>query len=256
MTRTTRPPLLSCALFLLLGCSKAAPPAPSQGARGNAVASASQPGSGATGPRAVIVVLGSSTSAGTGPAEPNNAWVPRYQTYLAQRFPSFVLTNLAVGGYTTYHVQPSGYVPPRGRPDPVEGKNITAALDLNPDAILVNLPSNDQAGDFSQAEQQANYQRIAQLAATARVKLWVSTSQPRNFAEQARLKSLMQTRAFVLQRFAPRTLDFWSPFAQANGTIKPEYDSGDGVHLNDAAHAILADIVIAAQLPQAIIEPP
>ena len=48
----------------------------------------------------VIVVLGSSTSAGIGPRDPKNAWVARYQRYLAEQFPSFTLTNLAVGGQT------------------------------------------------------------------------------------------------------------------------------------------------------------
>jgi lysophospholipase L1-like esterase len=263
VTRATRRSLLSYALLLLLGCSKAPPPAPPDRATASPASDGLVPANGATGKqqvapasRAVIVVLGSSTSAGTGPKDPNNAWVPRYQAYLARQFPSFVLTNLAVGGQTTYHIQPTGYVPPRGRPTPVEGKNVTAALALRPDAIIVNLPSNDQAGDYSQAEQQANYERIAQLAANAQVKLWVSTSQPRNYTESSRLTSLMQTRGFVLQRFAPRTLDFWTPFARASGTIKPEYDSGDGVHMNDAAHAILADTVIAARLPQAILSPP
>jgi lysophospholipase L1-like esterase len=201
----------------------------------------------------VIVVLGSSTSAGTGPANPNNAWVPRYQAYLAQAFPNFKLTNLAVGGQTTYHIQPTGYAPPPNRPTPALGKNITAALALNPDAIIVNMPSNDQANDFSQQEQQANYDRIATLATGANVRLWVSTSQPRNFSEPERLTSLMQTRDAILAKFAPRTLDFWTPFATASGTIKPEYDSGDGTHMNDAAHAILADIVKAAKIPEAVL---
>lgn len=265
-----RRPLLSCALLLLLGCSKARSTGAGSNAGANAggpsgfsasssslPASANSRGSAHDGALVgVLVVLGSSTSAGTGPSAPNNAWVPRYRAYLAQRFPSFTLTNLAVGGQTTYHIQPTGYAPPSSRPKPVEGKNITAALALGPDAIIVNLPSNDQAGDFSQAEQQANYERIAQLAARAQVKLWVTTPQPRNYAEQSRLRSLVQTRDFVLRRFTPRTLDFWSPFAEPSGTIKPGYDAGDGVHLNDAAHAILATTVIAAKLPETILAPP
>ncbi len=200
-----------------------------------------------------IVVLGSSTAAGSGPKQPNNAWVPRYQAYLAKQFPHFKLTNLAVGGHTTYHVQPTGYAPPPRRPRPVEGKNITFALALRPHAIIVNLPSNDQANDFSQQEQQANYDRIAGLARAANIELWVSTSQPRNFSERERLASLIHTRDAILAGFSPRALDFWTPFATSSGTIKSEYDSGDGIHLNDAAHAILADKVIAAKLPEAIL---
>jgi len=200
--------------------------------------------------RGLIVVLGSSTSAGIGPKQADNAWVPRYQAYLAARFPSVTLVNLAVGGYTTFHIQPTGYAPPPNRPAPVTGKNITAALALSPTAIIVNLPSNDQAGNYSLAEQLANYDRIANLTTSQHVQLWLSTTQPRNFGDAAQLDHLMQARDEVLKRFAPRALDFWTPFAAPNGFIQASYDSGDGIHLNDAAHAILADIVERARIPE------
>src|SRR5882724_5981583 len=100
-----------------------------------------------------IVVLGSSTSAGTGPKDPNNAYVPRYQAYLAQQFPKFTLLNLAVGGQTTYHIQPTGFSSPESRPTPTPDKNITAALALDPDAIIVNMPSNDTAANIPASEQ-------------------------------------------------------------------------------------------------------
>jgi lysophospholipase L1-like esterase len=205
---------------------------------------------------ALIVVLGSSTSAGTGPSDPNNAWVPRYRAYLQQRFPAFGLTNLAVGGFTTYHVQPSDFIPPTGRPTPVAGKNITAALALKPDAIIVNLPSNDAAAHVPLAEQLANYQRLGELASAAHVPLWVSTSQPRNFGDGAQRALLTQASDGIQRRFAPRVLDFWTPFADAAGRIEPEHDSGDGTHLNDAAHARLLEIVVAAQVPEAVLRTP
>jgi len=200
--------------------------------------------------RGLIVVLGSSTSAGTGPQDPMNAWVPRYRAHLARQFPNVTLVNLAVGGQTTFEVQPTGYVPPANRPAPVAGKNITAALALSPQAIIVNFPSNDQAQHFPLAEQLANYDRIAKLASSAHVLLWVSTTQPRNFGASAELQSLMQARDAIATTFAPRALDFWTPFSAPNGHIRPIYDSGDGTHLNDAAHAILASIVEAARIPQ------
>lgn len=206
----------------------------------------------ASGP-ALIVVLGSSTSAGTGPSEPKNAWVPRYRAYLQRRFPAFELANLAVGGFTTFQVQPSDFIPPAGRPAPVADKNITAALALKPDAIIVNLPSNDAAAHVPLAEQLANYERIGDLATAAHVPLWVTTSQPRNFGEGAQRTLLTQASAGIKSRFAPRVLDFWTPFADATGRILPEHDSGDGTHLNDAAHARLVEIVAAAEVPEAVL---
>ncbi len=203
-----------------------------------------------------IVVLGSSTAAGTGPKDPKNAWVMRYKTYLAGEFPKFVLVNLAVGGQTTFEIQPSDYKPPANRPKPVEGKNITAALKLKPSAIIINTPTNDQASNFPVSEQLANYDRIAALTTAAHVLLWVATSQPRNFTNAAQLTSLMQVRDAISKKFTPRALDFWTPFAKADGTIKTEYDSGDGTHMNDAAHAILANTVIAAQIPEKVLAQP
>jgi lysophospholipase L1-like esterase len=206
--------------------------------------------------RGLIVVLGSSTAAGIGPKDPKNAWVLRYQAHLAAQFPNVTLVNLAVGGQTTFEVQPSGHVPPPNRPAPVEGKNITAALRLNPRAIIVNLPSNDQANNYPLAEQLENYDRLATAARNANVLLWVSTSQPRNFNESAQVEDLMQMRDAITKKFAPRALDFWTPFAAANGFIKASYNAGDGTHLNDDAHATLAEIVKAAQIPENLAQSP
>lgn len=200
--------------------------------------------------RGLIVVLGSSTAAGIGPKDPKNAWVVRYRRYLAAQFPNVSLVNLAVGGQTTFEIQPTGYVPPANRPSPVPGKNITAALALNPRAIIVNLPSNDQAGRYPIAEQLANYDRVANLANAAHVLLWVSTPQPRDFDDSTQIDALMTMRDLTLQKFAPRSLDFWTPFAAPNGFIKASYNAGDGTHLNDAAHAILAEIVQSARIPE------
>jgi len=200
--------------------------------------------------RGLIVVLGSSTAAGIGPHNPKSAWVSRYKAHLSEQFPNVQLVNLAVGGYSTFEVQPTGFVPPPGRPAPVEGRNITFALGLKPSAIVINLPSNDQARHYALAEQLANYDRIAALAAFAHVPLWICSPQPRNFDESAQLDDLMRARDAIARKFAPRTLDFWTPFAAANGFIKASYNAGDGTHLNDAAHEILASIVESAQIPE------
>src|SRR6478735_625672 len=221
-------------------------------------ASSSAPASVSTGPSqpvdrsryGAIVVLGSSTAAGIGPKNPENAWVSRYHAHLSAHFPNVTLLNLAVGGQTTFEIQPTGYVPPPNRPTPVEGKNITAALAFHPRAIIVNLPSNDQANNYPISEQLANYDRIASLADAAHVPLWVSTPQPRNFTDSAQLESLMRVRDALAKKFAPRTLDFWTPFATREGLIKAIYNAGDGTHLNDAAHALLVDIVESARIPE------
>jgi lysophospholipase L1-like esterase len=204
----------------------------------------------------VIVVLGSSTAAGTGPSKPERAWVERYRTYLKQQFPKFSLTNLAVGGYTTYQMQPSDYTPPLNRPSPVPEHNITFALGLKPDAIIINMPSNDAANKYPLSEQMSNYDRVVQLARQHGAPVWITTSQPRNFGDDAQRTLLVLARDAIRAKYTDHALDFWSRFAEADGEIKPSYDSGDGTHMNDAAHALLVQQVIAAKIPEATLSTP
>ena len=100
------------------------------------------------------------------------------------------------------------------------------------------------------SEQLANYDRVATLANAAHVSLWVSTPQPCNFDDAAQLDGLMRMRDAIAQKFAPRALDFWTPFATPKGSIEASYNAGDGTHLNDAAHGILAQIVESARIPE------
>ncbi len=193
--------------------------------------------SGTSGP-VVIVVLGSSTAAGSGASTPSRAWVNRYRTFLQRFRHSAQVINLAKGGYTTYKVMPSGTIPPPARPAPDPDRNITKALSFNPNAIIINLPSNDAAGGYSVSEQLANYDVIIATANTQGVPVWISTTQPRNLSVSGR-QNLLTMRDSTFARFGNKAIDFWNGIARENGKIHPEFDSGDGTHLNDAGHAIL-----------------
>ena len=201
-------------------------------------------------------MLGSSTAAGTGPSRPENAWVWLYTAYLKRQFPKFALTNLAVGGYTTYQMQPSDYAPPVNRPAPDPEHNVTKALSLHPDAIIINMPTNDQASGYSLTEQLANYDRVTRLATELGALVWVTTSQPRDFASVADRAGLVAAKNALKQRYGSHALDFRTQFADGDGKIKDMYNAGDGVHMNDAAHALLAQQVINAKIPEATIAAP
>ena len=198
-----------------------------------------------------IIVLGSSTAAGHGASEPDSSWVWRYRTYLSSINPAWTVINLAVGGYSTYKLQPSGYVAPAGRPRPDTARNITRALALRPSALIVNLPSNDAASNYSILEQTENFERIAAEAARAQVPLWISSTQPRNF-DEAKRQNLITMRDWIRGRFDDRALDFWDGLAESDGTLLPLFDSGDGIHLNDDGHALLFGRVRDADIPDAV----
>ena len=57
-------------------------------------------------PHPLIVVLGSSTAAAAGLTDPSTSWVNRYAAAVSKD--GVRVVNLAVGGYTTYQIQPTG----------------------------------------------------------------------------------------------------------------------------------------------------
>lgn len=198
-----------------------------------------------------IVVLGSSTAEGMG-ATPNHGWVALYTQYLKGINTSYQVYNLAVGGYTTYHINPSGYVPPADRPFPDTAHNITKALSLQPNAIIINLPTNDVGRGYTLTEQQANYQRVVAAATAKGVKVWVSTTQPRNDYTAQMVANLKAMRDWTFSYFGDKSIDFWTGMNQPNDSIKWAYSYGDGIHFNDSGHYVLYTRVVARGIPQVL----
>jgi len=198
-----------------------------------------------------IVVLGSSTAEGTGPSHPSNAWVNRFRTYVQSAWHNSEVINLAKGGYTTYHIMPDAFTAPHLRPHYDPARNISKALSHQPTAIIINLPSNDATAGYTVEEQLANYEVICALAAAANIPLWISTTQPRNLSFEGR-ENLQAMRDSTFARFADNALDFWYGLAMDDGSLNREYDSGDGIHLNDKGHQLLFDraLISGAGLPR------
>lgn len=187
-----------------------------------------------------IVVLGSSTAAGQGPSTIDSAWVNRYTNYLYNKNTSFEVVNLAQGGYNTYKIIPTGTPKPSWvgtTADP--NRNLTKALTYNPYAIIVNMPSNDAAGNIPVSEQLFNFKAIVDSAALQGVKTWVTTTQPRNFTNQFQIQLQKDVRDSILSIYGDYAIDFWTGTAQTNGFILGIYDSGDGVHMNSKGHRLL-----------------
>ena len=69
-----------------------------------------------------VVILGSSTAVGTGASDYEHSWVGLFSSYMA----GSTLVNLALGGYTTYQILPTG-TNNGARPAVDPGHNITAA---------------------------------------------------------------------------------------------------------------------------------
>lgn len=183
-----------------------------------------------------IVILGSSTTYGTGASSTDSSFVSKYRAYIKRKNPLNNIINYGIPGYRTYHnLRPTGYIPPEDRPYPNTQFNITNALLDNPDAIIINMPSNDAASNYTLAEQQANFEATMLIADSLKIPVWVTTSQPRFFLNTSQMTTLRNFRTWVLTRFGDKAVDFWDGIATEEGTVASQYYF-DNVHVNNAGH--------------------
>ncbi|MFC1733411.1 SGNH/GDSL hydrolase family protein, partial [candidate division KSB1 bacterium] len=201
-----------------------------------------------------IVILGSSTAVGKGASNPDSSWVGRYRNHLLLINNFNKVINLAVNGYTTYELMPDGHTPPASRPLPDTAHNISAAISLDPDAIIINLPSNDIAKGYSILEQLINFDTILNYAHRVGVQVWVCTPQPRYMISSQIRKQKLVMEAFF-SRYREYTIDFWEEISATSGHIKDIYNYGDGTHLNDTGHAILFNRVLEKNIPTTLFQP-
>jgi len=209
-----------------------------------------------------VVVLGSSTAAGTGASVYDSSWVERLQAEFRKNTvagnPDTIVTNLAVGGTTTYYVMPTGYIPPAGRPAPDQEHNVTKALSFAPELILINFPTNDIGAGYTQKEYMDNLRYLFHYINNAGTRVYIATTQPRSQYDFNKRLSLFQLVDSVKNNFGMYGIDFWSDLATTDGqyNLLPQVNSGDGVHVNNLGHRLLFQRVKAknifasnAQLP-------
>lgn len=202
-----------------------------------------------------IVVLGSSTAAGTGPTSVDSAWVWMYRDTVFQNDTRFAITNLARGGFTTYNILPDGAEIPSGVNQTIDPeRNISKALTLNPDAIIINLPSNDAANGYPVTDQLANYNLILVELISRDIPFWIATPQPRNNFSDNQKQIQLDMRDSTFLRFEEFAVDFWTELNTVDNDVNPDFDSGDGVHLNNAGHRILLARILDKQIPDFLIE--
>lgn len=177
-----------------------------------------------------IVILGSSTAGGIGASGFQFAWAYMYGTFATSYEEPFTVINLAMGGFTTRDILPSG------NPD----RNITKALTYNPVMIIINLPSNDVADNVPRSESLNNLISVKQQAEAAGVKVFITSTQPRNFSDIPRRRLMELEAADIMTAFGDEAIDLYSELTDLSTLfIKSEYSAGDGVHLNDAGHNYL-----------------
>jgi hypothetical protein len=188
-------------------------------------------------------ILGSSTAVGVG-ATSGNSWASKFSTYYAG---TGTTTNIAVSGSTVANASPTGYTIPTGwtdQPDPL--KNITFASNAGADLVLINFPSNFV---FQTNGTTANYMTvlssIVNLCVNLGIDYRVFTTQPRN-TDATRRQILKDTADAIISTYGAKVVNTFSELADPTTLeIKSTYNSGDGVHINNAGHLYLYNQLIA-----------
>ncbi|MEO7959858.1 MAG: SGNH/GDSL hydrolase family protein [Fibrobacteria bacterium] len=204
-------------------------------------------GTGAVAQDRTIVLMGASTSAGVGATTYDSSFAGRYAHYLKNQDPAWTFTNLAVSGYTTFQLMPTGYAAPSGRPKTDPAHNITKALSLHPRVLLLCMGTNDIANGYPASQYEANYDSLHAIAERAGIPFWVTTPLPRG-VDAAKRSMILALRDRIMSRDAPRAINFYDSLGDAQGNYYPAFNSGDNIHTNNHGHRLLFERVVAASL--------
>ncbi len=184
------------------------------------------------------VILGSSTASGAGAT--TLAWADAVRAAYAPA--GVTLFNLAEGATTTYAALPASSPPVPGRPLPLPGANVDAAIAKSPRLLMVSYPSNDTASGYSVDETVDNFLRIRAAAQSSGVSVIILSTQPLTLPP-AQLALLPQIDARLSAAVAPCFVPVRAALSAPDGTLAAQYDSGDHLHPNDAGHAVIASMV-------------
>ena len=150
--------------------------------------------------------------------------------------------NIAKGGYTSYHALAGNCVVAGSRPvaDPLH--NIDKAFELKPDLVFLSYPSNDAVSMFTATETASNLLLVRGQLMQQGVAVVVLSAQPRN-TNAAAQAALLELDLLLRPVIGGCFVELHRALVSSSGGLASQFDSGDGVHLNDAGHQVVADAV-------------
>jgi len=195
----------------------------------------------------ILGVIGSSTAAGYGASAPDSAWVHRTAKYYMNLGQLSAYIDLAVSGYTTFKGMPDSYALQHPPQTPDSSANVSQILRLGSDVVVIAFPSNDISAGFTLTQFLSNLRTMYDSVTTLGKRCYVTTTQPREDLSPTDRQTLKQGRDSILAEFGTQALNFWDSVTDPVSLgILPQYSAGDGIHFNDAGHAVLARIANAA----------
>jgi lysophospholipase L1-like esterase len=205
-----------------------------------------------------IGILGSSTAAGSGTDSDDSSFAGRLRNYYVGAGLVDSVINMSVSGYNPYQAMPTGFIPSSDvnaklspSDTPAVNSNITAMLRHHPDVVILCYPTNGY-DVLTMPEIMLPLQTIYNTCVANNIECFITTSQPRTDATFGTASSqlwLQTIRDSILNRFGTHALDFYDCVATPGTTQQmPQYYYGDGIHLNDAAHRALFNVVLGANI--------
>jgi acyl-CoA thioesterase-1 len=191
-----------------------------------------------------IVIIGASTAAGRGATPIDSSWVNRLIRKTATNSTPLKYTNLAKGGLTSYAGMPTAFNAPAGRPAPDKEANITKALSLHPNLVMITFPSNDIANGYSGDEVINNYKVIAHVLDSAKIPFIMFGAQPRDLKDSAPRLALKQLSNQIAKIYTAHSNNYFDQLSTPDYRIKNELAAGDGIHVNNKGHYIILQTVL------------
>jgi len=108
----------------------------------------------------------------------------------------------------------------------------------HPTTALVMMGGNDMQFGYPASQWQAQYSNLVAQLQMNGVKVKHCLGPPRNTV------NLMPLVSWISSNYpASDLIDTWTPFLSGVSSLNPAFDSGDGIHPNDAGHALLSAII-------------
>jgi lysophospholipase L1-like esterase len=191
-----------------------------------------------------LAVLGSSTAAGTGASQASRSWVGLLQVWLAKTKWGNII-NLAAPGVLSTSALCTQQVNSNISELISPTRNVDRALKLGATRLILSFPSNDATNGMPAEQTIGNLLDMRQCAqSNDKVRVAVMSSLPRDGLTKQQNATIAQIDAVMRKEFGACFINVRSTVADSsNENIRHDLSAGDGVHFNDAGHAIIYSVV-------------
>ncbi len=176
-----------------------------------------------------------------------STWIGKYRDYLQSFNSDNEVINLTKKSFNSYHIMPTGNPVPYRRPHSNPENNITQAISLNPDAILINLEYNDVLAGYKANEEIINIMLLTSKANKSNIPVWINMPKPRSFDSLAYQKTYIKTKNLIKERFGSFVVDYWGDMAEEDGSIQDVY-AYNGIHINNKGQELILQKLIEADI--------